>query len=114
MENQYFFLAATSKEEVEGWYAVLPAAVSKNPGPIPQKEKQKKKKSSMAFRVVKNTGSIVASSGVGKAAVRGVVNEETRCLLIALKKIIAKVESPKVADEMEDNMIKIITKMINT
>lgn len=105
-----FSLAATSKEEAESWFASLSAAVNKPPGSAPQKEKKKKAKVGIGIRVVKTGTGMVATSGIGKTAVRGVVNEETRCLLIALKKIIAKVENPKVAEEMEDNMIKIITK----
>jgi len=105
-----FSLAATSKEECDNWKTYLLEAVTKPPGEAPQKEKQKKKKSSMALRASKTVGGKVVTSGIGKSAVRGVVNEETKLLLVALKRIVSKVENNKVAEEIEDNMMKIITK----
>jgi len=103
-------LNATSKEECDEWNEVLIQAASKEACNAPEKEKQKKSKGSMGMRVGKAVGGRVATSGVGKAAVKGVVNEETKLLIVSLKKIIAKVESPKVATEIEENLIKIITK----
>jgi len=105
-----FSLAATSKEEFESWLEALNDCVKKEPGPPPEKEKIKRKKGSMGARIGKNVGGVVVTSGLGKTAVKGVVNEETKLLLIALKKIIAKVETPKIATEMEENLMKIITK----
>merc|ERR1712232_43964 len=103
-------LNATSREECEEWHTHLSSASSLDACEAPTKEKKKKAKTSVGMRVTKNIGGKVASSGVGKAAVKGVVNEETRLLIVSLKKIIAKVESSKVANEIEENLIKIITK----
>merc|ERR1711943_127121 len=102
-------LNATSREECEEWHTHLSSASSLDACEAPTKEKKKKAKTSVGMRVTKNIGGKVASSGVGKAAVKGVVNEETRLLIVSLKKIIAKVESSKVANEIEENLIKIIT-----
>merc|ERR1711943_158405 len=98
-------LNATSREECEEWHTHLSSASSLDACEAPTKEKKKKAKASVGMRVTKNIGGKVASSGVGKAAVKGVVNEETRLLIVSLKKIIAKV-----ANEIEENLIKIITK----
>lgn len=103
-------LTATSKEEFESWKEVLTAAVSLEPSDAPVKDKVKKSKGSMGMRVGKTIGGKVATSDIGKAAVKTVVNEETKLLIVSLKKIIARVENPKIAKEIEDNLIRIITK----
>jgi len=103
-------LNATSREECEEWHTHLSSASSLDACEAPAKEKKKKAKTSVGMRVTKNIGGKVASSGAGKAAVKGVVNEETRLLIVSLKKIIAKVETSKIANEIEENLIKIITK----
>ena len=103
-------LVATSKEEMEQWQEALVAATNLDSCDAPAKEKKKKNRGSVGVQIGKAVGDKMATSGPIKAAVKGVVNEETKLLIVSLKKIIAKVESRKVAEEIEDNLIKIITK----
>jgi hypothetical protein len=103
-------LVATSKDELESWVATLNDATSLDECDAPLKEKKKKNQISVGMRVGKAVGGKVATSGVGKGVVKNVVNEETKLLIVSLKKIIAKVESRKVAEEIEDNLMRIITK----
>lgn len=102
-------LVATSKEEMEQWQEALVAATNLDSCDAPTKEKKKKPRGSVSVKIGKAMGDKMPSGPI-KAAVKGVVNEETRLLIVSLKKIIAKVESRKVAEEIEDNLIKIITK----
>ena len=106
----YISITCTSKEEFESWKTALEEAVTKEPGVVPQKEKVKKDKGSAAMRVGKTVGGKFTASGIGKSAVKGVVHEEIRHLIIALKRMIARIESQKRAEEVESNIMKIVTK----
>jgi len=103
-------LAATSKEEFESWKEVLTEATSKDSCSAPTKDKKQKTKGSFSSRLGKATADKISTNTVVKSAVKGVVNEETKLLIVSLKKIIARVENKKVAEEIEDNLVKIITK----
>lgn len=103
-------ITCTSKEEFESWKAALEEAVTKEAGVVPQKEKVKKDKGSAAMRVGKTVGGKFTASGIGKSAVKGVVHEEIRHLIVALKRMIARIESQKKAEEVESNIMKIVTK----
>jgi len=103
-------LIATNKEDFELWKSALEASVSQEPCEPPSKEKVKKERGSVGMRAAKAVGGKVTATGAGKMAVKGVVNEETKLLIVALKRIVTRVESQKVANEIEDNLMKIITK----
>jgi len=109
-DKQILSLIATSKDELESWFTALTAATSVDASEAPIKEKKKKNQCSVGMRVGKAVGGKVATSTVGKGVVKNVVNEETKLLIVSLKKIIAKVESKKVAEEIEDNLMRLITK----
>ena len=103
-------LIATNKEEFESWKTFLEAATSLEAASTPEKEKVKKERGSVSMRVGKAVGGKMTATGAGKMAVKNVVNEETKLLIVALKRIVTKVENAKMATEIEDNLMKIITK----
>jgi len=103
-------LISTGKNDVESWFEVLKSALDKEANEAPVKEEVKKSKVSLANRAGKTIGPKLAASPVGKTAIKNIINEETKLLLVALKRIISRVENSKKADEVENNIMKILTK----
>jgi len=94
------------------WVNALKTGVTQDACEAPNKEgAAKKKKQGVMLSVQKSASSSVADSGVGKAIMKKIVNEETTTLINALKALVTvESGSSKKADEMEANIIKIAVK----
>lgn len=69
-----------------------------------------RQKSSIVTKAKRNIGTKIAGSSAGKLAVKTAVPEELRLLLFALKRMVAASISQKKAEEIEDNIMKLIVK----
>jgi len=101
-----------TKEERETWVNHLTNAIKLEPCEEPSKDGiAKRKKQGIGMGMKKGIISGVADSGVGKAIMKKIVNDETTTLINALKALVS-VESgtEKKAIEMEKNIIKIAVK----
>jgi len=98
-----------SDSEGTAWVEALKGNASLEPADPPTAAK--KKKSNVFERVKKKTASATATSALGKKVMKAIVNDETTTLLEALKRIVkAESNSPKKAEELEKNIIKIAVK----
>jgi len=75
-----------------------------------EKPTQKKEKKSALFIVKKNVTGVVATSSIGKAAIKSQMSEDQRGLLKALKKIIKKESNAKASKDVEQQIFKIFVK----
>ena len=108
--KEFLRLISTGKNDADNWFEVIKTAKNKDATEAPIKETIKEKKASLANRAGKNLGGKIVVSGVAKTTIKNIINEETKLLLVALKRIITKVENQKKADEIENNIMKILTK----
>jgi hypothetical protein len=103
--------ALSSPDDLNGWKTALEAAKSKAPGSAPDRSGMKAGKASAGMKVKKAAASKTANSAVGKKVMKAIVNDETTTLINALKALVTvESGSPKKADEMEKNIIKIAVK----
>jgi len=65
---------------------------------------------SLSHRASKAIVGKIATTGAGKKVIHTAVPDEIRTLIVSLKLIVAKIDSPKTADEIEENLIKLILK----
>jgi len=111
-EGKIQFCGQVGSNDVKNeWLNALKTAVTLEASEAPNKEGVKKKKQGVGLSMQKAASSSVADSGVGKAIMKKIVNEETTTLINALKALVTvESGSTKKADEMEANIIKIAVK----
>lgn len=81
------------------------------PEPCPEREVTKKKKKGVVSGAVKNVVSKTATSPIGKKMMKAIINDETKSLILALKRIVKKESGDeKKATDLENNIIKIAIK----
>eukprot|EP01103_Thecamoeba_quadrilineata_P007026 TRINITY_DN16804_c0_g1_i1.p1 TRINITY_DN16804_c0_g1~~TRINITY_DN16804_c0_g1_i1.p1 ORF type:complete len:190 (+),score=49.05 TRINITY_DN16804_c0_g1_i1:98-667(+) len=73
-------------------------------------ENEDKKKDGTFFKMKKNLAGKAATSGFGKAVMKKVMDDNTNNLMNAIKKVVAKRYDKKKAEEMQNNIIKILLK----
>jgi len=99
-----------SDSDLETWLTVLRANANMEPA-APPSTLGKRKAPGLLHRMQKKTASATATSSIGKKVMKAIVNEETTTLLDALKRIVkAESGSPKKAEDLEKNIIKIAVK----
>jgi hypothetical protein len=98
-----------SESDLELWLTALRGNVSMEAADPPSSSG--KKKTGVLGRMYKKGASKGATSALGKKVMKAIVNEETTTLLEALKKIVkSESGSPKKAEDLEKNIIKIAVK----
>eukprot|EP01094_Clydonella_sp_ATCC50884_P009837 TRINITY_DN1936_c1_g1_i1.p1 TRINITY_DN1936_c1_g1~~TRINITY_DN1936_c1_g1_i1.p1 ORF type:complete len:311 (-),score=121.08 TRINITY_DN1936_c1_g1_i1:24-956(-) len=102
-------LGASGVSDKEQWVEVLSSNFSQEGLDPPDKQKMRSK--GKFFRASKAIAGKAAVSGIGKSGMKQAVPDELRELISALKHIVAKVETPKKADEIEEHLIKILLKV---
>jgi len=101
--------ACGSDKELEQWLALIKKNQSLDTAEPPTASA--KKKVGVLDRVKKKTATATATSALGKKVMKAIVNEETRTLLDALKRIVkSESGSVKKADDLEKNIIRIAVK----
>jgi hypothetical protein len=111
-DSQEYLFAADDKEDFQGWLKSLEAAKSKPPSPPLTKEKKKSRVASLAQKTKKNVGGKLATSKLGKRALKANAPEEITNLVSALKTIVEKESGSKQkAVDVEKNIFKIGVKI---
>jgi len=101
-------LAAEDEEDWNEWVRAIEEAMSKGSAPPVKKEKRKTRAQEIAFKMKKNLGTKVATSKLGKKAIRSQAPEEITNLVKALKHIVEReTKSAKKANELEENIYKL-------
>jgi len=110
-DNQIFIGSCSGDPELRAWKAALEEGRNKEKSEAPTVVAQKAKKPGVMKRVKKRAASKTATSALGKKVMKAIVNEETTTLLNALKRIVkSESGSPKKAEDLEKNIIKIPVK----
>jgi len=107
--NDKMDLLLATEDEVEWkeWVSAIEANMTKGPSPPLKKKKRKTRAQEIAFRMKKNLGSKVATSKLGKKAIRSQAPDEITNLVRALKHIVERnSKSSKKANEVEENIYK--------
>jgi len=100
-----------AKNEKDSWVTALQTATTLDSCEAPSKDgTAKKKKQTVGMGMQKGIASATADSGVGKAIMKKIVNEETTTLINALKALVTSESSEKKAKELEENIVKIAVK----
>jgi len=103
-----YLFASEEEKDLEQWVAAIKACKFKNPCPPLKKEKRRSRASELAFRAKKNMAGKVATSGLGKKAIRSRAPEEITHLINDIKKVVEREsKSSKKAAEIEENVYKI-------
>jgi len=101
-------LAAEEEQDWKDWIAVIESNMSKGAAPPLKKDKRKTRAQDIAFKMKKSLGTKVATSKLGKKAIRSQAPEEITNLVRALKHIVERdSRSPKKANEVEENIYKL-------
>eukprot|EP01129_Flabellula_baltica_P017588 TRINITY_DN9792_c0_g1_i1.p1 TRINITY_DN9792_c0_g1~~TRINITY_DN9792_c0_g1_i1.p1 ORF type:complete len:320 (-),score=90.58 TRINITY_DN9792_c0_g1_i1:46-1005(-) len=102
----------TSSTNLGTWTDVLRSNKEHcHPEPCPDREVMKKKKKNVVSGAVKNVVSKTATSSIGKKVMKAIINDETKSLIVALKRIVrSESGDEKKAAELENNIIKIAIK----
>jgi len=101
-------LAAEEEQEWKEWTDLIEANRNKGSAPPLKKEKRKTRAQEIAFKMKKNLGTKVATSALGKKAIRSQAPEEITNLIKALKHIVEREsKSSKKANEIEEGIYKI-------
>lgn len=103
-------LILSNKQEFASWLKVLQLAVNLDSCEPPTKTPVKKSIGSIGILIGRVFGDKMLTTAPGKAAVKNFLNEETRLLINSLKNMVAKVESQKIADEIEESLVKVVVK----
>jgi len=107
-EKVDLLLACEDESDWKEWVAAIEAGMTKGPAPPLKKEKRKTRAQEIAFRMKKNLGTKVATSKLGKKAIRSQAPEEVTNLIWALKHIVERnSKSSKKANEVEENIYKL-------
>jgi len=110
-EESVFVGACSSDPELDQWTKAFKESTTKAPAGPPASSGKASKKQSLGQRAKKKAASKTATSALGKKVMKAIVNEETTTLLNALKKIVrSESGSPKKAEDLEKNIIKIAVK----
>jgi hypothetical protein len=110
--NDVFVGHVTSSTALKDWIDILNYNKENcAPEPCPEREVTKKKKKSVVSGAVKNVVSKTATSPIGKKMMKAIINDETKSLILALKRIVKKESGDeKKATDLENNIIKIAIK----
>jgi len=101
-------LATEDEVDWKEWVAAIEANMSKGPAAPLKKERRKTRAQEIAFKMKKNLGTKVATSKLGKKAIRSQAPEEITNLVRALKHIVERnSKSSKKANEVEENIYKL-------
>jgi len=108
-DEALFVGACPNDKELEQWLSCIKANVSLEAAEPPTASV--KKKDGVLARVKRKTASATATSALGKKVMKTIVNDETKSLLEALKRIVkSESGSQKKADDLENNIIRIAVK----
>jgi len=106
--SQEYLFAADDKDDHAGWINALTANASKPASPPLAKEKKKSRVASLASRTKKTVGGKLATSKLGKRALKANAPEEVTNLIKALRIIVEKESGSKPkAEEVEKNIFKV-------
>lgn len=107
-----YYMAFSSAVDKAKWASTLIDAAAKDEAAAPPARdgSAKKKKEGIGARAKKKMATDFATSGLGKKVMKTVLNEESLSLLTAMKRIVAKTDSKKKAEELEKNIIKLMVK----
>lgn len=104
-ENIKFVAAATNDEEAEEWVAAIQANIGKPQVNLAVGSKD------VLFSAKKNVAGRIATSAMGKKAIKKVIPERQRNLIAAVKRLIEHYYGDRtIATRMERNCIKIVLK----
>lgn len=92
-------------EDRDNWHTELTSATSKSAVEAPEKTAGKRQKGGLMFRAKKSV-----ASKAGKGIAKRLADDDTKALLAALRKAIAKHQSEKRAAEIETSIMKIAIK----
>ena len=74
-DEDYLF-ASETEEELKGWVDAIGKALEKAPAPPLTKEKKQSRISQLGYKLKKNVGTKVATSTLGKKAIKSQLPEE--------------------------------------
>jgi len=89
--DEAFVGHVTSSSALRDWIDILGNnKVNCAPEPCPERDVLKKKKKSVVSGAVKNVVSKTATSSIGKKVMKAIINDETKSLILALKRIVKR------------------------